>query len=123
MGCCNKTHSGKPISRRRYYGGLAVLGGAQAGALVLVHGLAVPFPRYRKVLPMFRSYLKDTLKSAIKRERIIVEGLDERVEDEICEWEPELEGLRDWAPPQGDLLTPMAWGELPMGLELNAAGA
>jgi len=89
MGCCNKEHSGEPISRARYWGGLLVLSGAQAGALVALYGLSVPFPRYRRVIPFFKAYAKDTIKSAIDKERITVAG--EAPREEACEWAPEFD--------------------------------
>ena len=76
MGCCNKTHDGRPISKLRYYGGLVILGSAQVGALAAIGALSVPFPRYRKVLPFFGDYAMDTFREAFRRERMTVEGLD-----------------------------------------------
>ena len=70
MGCCNKTHVGKPIGPVRYYGGLVLLGGAQATVLGVLATLSVPFPRYRKVLPFYLEFAHETFDSVRRRERI-----------------------------------------------------
>ena len=83
MGCCNKKRSGKPIGRLRYYGGVALLGGVQTGVLLTVHAIALPFPRYRKLLPFCRAFVRETFSSVWQRERI-------RLHDEpdpMCELE------------------------------------
>ena len=104
MGCCNKTHDGRPISKLRYYGGLVLLGGAQVGALAAIGALAVPFPRYRKVLPFFGDYALDTFRDAIRRERMTVEGMDgvEGEEDGgACAWNPDgIDSHLDWGTEQ-----------------------
>ncbi len=73
MGCCNKQKSGKPIGRRRYYGGLLLLGGAQLGVLGALHAISVPLPRYRKLLPFYHAYARETFTSVWRRDRIRVQ--------------------------------------------------
>ena len=82
MGCCNKTHVGQPIGRLRYYGGLALLGGVQMGMYLTLRAAAVPLPRYRKVVPFYREYVRDTLDSVRRRERICVATGDP---DVVCD--------------------------------------
>ena len=72
MGCCNKKHVGEPIGRLRFYGGLAMLAGVQAGTLGALYVVAVPLPRYRKVLPFYLEYARQTLDSVRQKERICV---------------------------------------------------
>jgi hypothetical protein len=102
MGCCNKKHDGNPISVIRYYAGLVVLGSAQMGAMGLLFGLSVPFPRYRKVIPFAKAFMVDTMRSALERDRIVVDGM-ESTEDEFCEWEPGMNAALEWSPPESDL--------------------
>ncbi len=91
MGCCNKKHSGKPISKLRYYGGLAIVGTAHAGAFAGLCAVALPFKRYRKVVPFFASYSRETVRSVMEKERIRIEG--EMEHEEHCTWEPELSAV------------------------------
>ncbi|GEM_PF-6538532 len=90
MGCCNKKHSGKPISKLRYYGGLAIVGSAHAGALAGLCAIALPFSRYRKVVPFFAKYSAETVRSVMEKERIRIEG--EMEHEASCTWQPELAG-------------------------------
>lgn len=78
MGCCNKTPDGRPLGRARYYGGLALMAGVQLGTLGVLSALAVPLPRYRKVLPFYLEFARETLDSVRRRERICVDfGADQ----------------------------------------------
>ena len=72
MGCCNKTPDGRPITRARYYGGLALLTGVHLGGLGALCALAVPFKPARKVLPFYLTFARRTLDSVRLRERITV---------------------------------------------------
>ncbi len=88
MGCCNKVRDGRPIGRARYFGGILLLGTTQVGSLAALQLLAVPFPHYRKLLPFYRRYAKDTLMSVIRQERINVGQVDEQECDPECDWQP-----------------------------------
>lgn len=90
MGCCNKQHGGTPISRRRYYAGLVALAGAQVGWLAVSCAVALPVPRYRKLIPFQVAYTKDVLRSVWRRERFCVDGLGGGP-GAGCSWEPEPE--------------------------------
>ena len=74
MGCCNKTLDGRPIGKARYYGGLALMAGVQLSTLGVLSALAVPMPRYRKVLPFYLEFARETLDSVRRRERICVDS-------------------------------------------------
>ncbi len=74
MGCCNKTPDGRPITRARYWGGLALLTGVHLGGLGALAALAVPFRPARKVLPFYADFARRTLDSVLRRERIRVGG-------------------------------------------------
>jgi hypothetical protein len=80
MGCCNKTPDGRPIGRARYYGGMALMAGVQLGALGAICALSVPLPRYRKVLPFYVEFARETLDSVRRRERICVDFGPDRAE-------------------------------------------
>ena len=85
MGCCNKTLDGRPIGRTRYYGGMALMAGIQLAALGAMCTLAVPMPRYRKLLPFYLGYARETLASVRRRERICVGFGPERAECAVPE--------------------------------------
>lgn len=68
MGCCNKVYDERPISRPRFLAGLFVITAAHAFVLGLLT-LGAPFSaRYRKVLPGWRAYSRDVLRSCRARE-------------------------------------------------------
>lgn len=74
MGCCNKTMDGKPISPLRYWGGTAVIAAVHGGLLAFLTVGALLVPRYRRVLPFYRAYTRDTLRGIWNRERIRLVG-------------------------------------------------
>jgi len=88
MGCCNKHRDGKPIPKRRYYSGMAALVGAQLGWLAVSCAVAVPVPRYRKLIPFQFEYSRDVLRSIWQRERMCVQGLTGGP-GSACSWEPD----------------------------------
>lgn len=62
----------RPLGRRRYLTGVVTLAGLQLGFSVALRLLSVPFPRYRKVVPFYRRYARDTMHSVLRRERFTV---------------------------------------------------
>jgi len=73
MGCCNHESLGRPISRWRYRVGIAALTGAQVAGLLALKVVAVPVPRYRKVMGFYGDFTRETRDSVLRRERIQVE--------------------------------------------------
>jgi hypothetical protein len=74
MGCCNKVYEDRPISRLRYVAGMCLLLASHAFVRVLLT-LGAPFsPRYRKLLPAWRSYSREVLRSCRAREGFRVGG-------------------------------------------------
>ncbi|MDP7111806.1 MAG: hypothetical protein QGH45_07575 [Myxococcota bacterium] len=80
MGCCNKTPDGRPIGRTRYYGGMALMAGVQLGTLGAICALSLPLPHYRKVLPFYVEFARETLDSVRRRERICLDFGPDRAE-------------------------------------------
>ena len=74
MGCCNKEMTGEPISRLRYWGGTAVVAGVHGGLLGFLWTASLFTPRYRRVLPFYRAYFRDTLEGILRRDRIRLAG-------------------------------------------------
>ena len=72
MGCCNKTINGEPISRPRYFFGTAFVACAHVGILGMVAAASIFRPRYRRVLPFYVDYTRETIAAILRRERIIV---------------------------------------------------
>jgi hypothetical protein len=81
MGCCNHEPLGRPISRWRYTAGVAVLTGAQVAGLIALRLVAVPAPRYRKLLEFYLEFIADTRGSVLDRERIQVRARTGPVRD------------------------------------------
>ena len=52
---------------------MALMTGVQLGTLGVLSALAVPMPRYRKVLPFYVEFARETLDSVRRRERICVD--------------------------------------------------
>lgn len=98
MGCCNKQHEGRTISRRRYVAGLVALRSVQVGFGAALVAASVPWPRYRKLLPFFLEYTQATFDSVMQRDGI-------RVEDEACSVDPPIDAWVDpaaaWGPVGG----------------------
>jgi hypothetical protein len=70
MGCCNKTLEGEPIGALRYWAGTAVIAGVHGGLLAFLTVAGRLVPRYRRVLPFYRAYARETLAGILRRERI-----------------------------------------------------
>ena len=56
MGCCNHEPLGRPISRWRYYAGVAALTGAHAAGRAALWAVSRPAPRYRKVARFYGEF-------------------------------------------------------------------
>ena len=68
MGCCNKVHEERPISRLRWWTGLGVMAASHGFVLCLLT-LGAPFSaRYRKVRRGWKVYSRDTLRSCWNQE-------------------------------------------------------
>ncbi len=78
MGCCNKEPTERPLARWRYHGARTLLVLVHGAFLVLLAVGALFNRRYRRVLPFYRAYSRETLRSVGARERICVEGDGER---------------------------------------------
>ncbi len=73
MGCCNHEPLGRPISRWRYYAGVAALTGAHAAGRAALWAVSRPAPRYRKVARFYGEFARDTVRSVLQRDRIQVD--------------------------------------------------
>jgi len=70
MGCCNKKREESPLGYGRYLAGLILLSGFLLGCFALLLVLSLLVPRYRKVLPFYAEYARETLGSVARRARI-----------------------------------------------------
>lgn len=86
MGCCNKKLDGKPVSRARYWAGTTFLVAVHSGLLGFMTAASVVVPRYRRVLPFYRAYSRETLRGILARDRIRLVGECERNAE--CELRP-----------------------------------
>jgi len=68
MGCCNKDHHGKPISRVRYATGLAIFLGAQGVTGTFLSLGSLVSRRCRNVRRFHRAWAGDRLRSIVRRD-------------------------------------------------------
>ena len=67
-----QTTTATPIGRLRYWGGTALLTAVHAVALGVASVSAALKPRYRRVLPFYVDYARETVAGVLRRERIHV---------------------------------------------------
>lgn len=81
--CCGGKNAGKPISITRYLAGLFVFGTYHGSVSLVLHTLALPFPRLRKVRDFHRELMMRDLREVLAREDINING-PEPVDEEAC---------------------------------------
>ena len=62
----------RPISRLRYFFGLAIFVGINLAIGAALHARALFQPRFRRVLPFYRRQFIATLGQVLRRERILI---------------------------------------------------
>lgn len=74
MGCCEGKNAGHPISRKRYYFGVAFFSTYHIGMLSVLSILKLGSDRWDPVYRFHRAYLGDIWKAVRTREGIVFEG-------------------------------------------------
>ncbi len=92
MGCCNKEINGEPISRARFVVGTAFVACAHMGILGLTAAASIFRPHYRRVLPFYVDYTRETLSGILRKERIMVG--EAPLSEQTCSVDGSSEGRR-----------------------------
>lgn len=82
--CCGGKNAGKPISITRYLTGIFVFTTYHGSVSLVLHTLAVPFRRLRKVRDFHRELMMRDLREVLAREDININGPPPVDEEEAC---------------------------------------
>jgi hypothetical protein len=68
MGCCNKKPTDRPVGRLRFLAGLVFFLAAEGGVLLFLALGSLVSTRCRRVLPFYRAFATDRVRSVWRRE-------------------------------------------------------